>query len=600
MGEHIMHCLHFQVGHRRESPTASLFALCMGFAALLNQGYFSNAQFRCFVVVGAFTSPLTLSPYRPAGHSQLAGLRVHTRGAWHRNVPTEKDPPRRWAVQGNNNEVTKMRKRDRLIAPFSAAAQKFKSRPVTYMMIPVIAAFVGWFTNYLAVQMIFYPIQYRGINLWRWDEVPLGLLGWQGIVPCKTRKMSEAMVTMVTTQLLSVEEVFKRLDPRKVADLLAPEVPKLGQEVVNDLLPQWLQGVPQAVLSGLPFQTKSILAHMNHKFLRDFTVDMQNNIGSLLNLRNCVVDQMMEDRALLGELFRKCGQAELDFLTNSGLWFGFLLGLVQMAVALFWENPWSLSIGGGIVGLATNWLALKWIFEPVNPTKFGPFILQGKFLKRQKEVAAEFSKFFANNVLTSEKLWGSILADPETTPAFHRLFSEHLVGFGSKVAKGLRMTPEPEVLALAASQAITKLPQHVGVLHSYVDDTLHLRETLKVRMEHMSSEQFERVLHPIFEEDELTLILAGAVLGFAAGLIQQGLETGKLKFPSAKEARARLSCYRERLRSLSPRQAASHLVTVVVSKFSSLLRRGNGKATATVLADEDLKQTTSSDDDTER
>lgn len=35
----------------------------------------------------------------------------------------------------------------------------------------------------------------------------------------------------------------------------------------------------------------------------------------------------------------------------------------------------------------------------------------------------------------------------------------------------------------------------------------------------------------IFEEDETTLILAGAVLGFAAGLIQQGLETGAIKIP---------------------------------------------------------------------
>ena len=33
-------------------------------------------------------------------------------------------------------------------------------------------------------------------------------------------------------------------------------------------------------------------------------------------------------------------------------------------------------------------------------------------------------------------------------------------------------------------------------------------------------------LHPIFEEDELTLIIAGGFLGFAAGLVQQGIETG--------------------------------------------------------------------------
>jgi uncharacterized membrane protein YheB (UPF0754 family) len=224
----------------------------------------------------------------------------------------------------------------------------------------------------------------------------------------------------------------------------------------------------------------------------------------------------------------------LDFLTNSGLWFGFLLGIIQMVVALFWDNPWSLSIGGGIVGLATNWLALKWIFEPVNPTKVGPFVLQGQFLRRQKEVAKEFSNFFANRILKSEQVWNSILTDPSTAPEFARLFGQYFERFLKQVTHGLRITMEPEVVALATAKALAKLPKHVGVLHEYIDSTLGLEKSLTTGMEKMTSAQFERVLHPIFEEDELTLILAGAVLGFMAGLIQQGLETGKIQFPDRK------------------------------------------------------------------
>ena len=66
------------------------------------------------------------------------------------------------------------------------ALTKFQARPGTYMLIPFVAALVGWFTNWLAVQMIFYPITYKGVPLYRKDEVPLGMFGWQGIVPCKT------------------------------------------------------------------------------------------------------------------------------------------------------------------------------------------------------------------------------------------------------------------------------------------------------------------------------------------------------------------------------------------------------------------------------
>ena len=45
------------------------------------------------------------------------------------------------------------------------ALVKFKARPSTYLIIPVVAALVGWITNWLAVQMIFYPIKFRGIPL---------------------------------------------------------------------------------------------------------------------------------------------------------------------------------------------------------------------------------------------------------------------------------------------------------------------------------------------------------------------------------------------------------------------------------------------------
>jgi len=495
-----------------------------------------------------------------------------------------------------HEEVKISSKRNKyIVKPIQKAILKFKAKPGTYMLIPVIAAIVGWFTNWLAVQMIFYPAKYTGIPLIVKPEVPLGLLGWQGIVPCKTRTMSESMVLMVTSQLLSVQQVFKRLDPNKVADLLAPEVPKLSQSILDDLLFQSnqnagklsqslsssLSSLPQNVFVGLPQHTQDIIQKMNHNFLKDFTIAMQDQIGSLLNVRNCVVEQMMMDRTVLGDLFRKCGQKELDFLTNSGLFFGFLLGLIQMAVALFWDNPWSLSIGGGIVGLATNWIALKWIFEPVNPTKFGPFILQGQFLRRQKEVAKEFSEFFAKRILTSEKMFHSIMTDPETSPVFSNLFGKHLIKFATAVSSGLGILPEPQVLKMAAERAVEKLPNHIGVLHSYVDDKLQLQETLRVSMEGMTSAQFERVLHPIFEEDELTLVLAGAALGFAAGLVQQGLETGKIKIPSAKEMVMAVKQLPSRIRNFSPAKAVKSKLVFLGSLFAKIIRLTNMKRKTT-------------------
>ena len=51
--------------------------------------------------------------------------------------------------------------------------------------IPVASAIVGWATNWVALKMTFYPLEFRGIPPW---------LGWQGIIPSKAGKMAGIFV----------------------------------------------------------------------------------------------------------------------------------------------------------------------------------------------------------------------------------------------------------------------------------------------------------------------------------------------------------------------------------------------------------------------
>jgi len=424
--------------------------------------------------------------------------------------------------------------------------------------------------------MIFYPIRWRGLPIFRVEGEPLGLIGWQGesirfvyliggkehdesntqrysfflhisfhniidivsprlllhtgIIPAKTLKMSEAMVNTTINELLTMEEIIQRLDPDTVADILQP---KAGQ-IVQPFIDVFLADKPRAIFdlaSNYTMDTGGwVQQRAAHKFLRDLTVDVQKNIGSICNLRNCVVNMMMADRSLLGKLFQISGKDELIFLVDSGLWFGFILGMIQLTVMLYWSNPWVNSVGGLIVGLATNWLALKWIFEPVNPLRLGPVTLQGLFLRRQNEVSADFSKFFANEVLTSRQLFKSMLTDPSTLPEWEKLIARRFSSFASDVTLGtLDLRGEnPRKLNAASARLCANLYDYLAGLHDYVDDALEIERTLRARMMAMTSAQFERVLHPIFEEDELTLILSGGGLGFMAGLVQQLLSTGSL------------------------------------------------------------------------
>jgi uncharacterized membrane protein YheB (UPF0754 family) len=419
------------------------------------------------------------------------------------------------------------------------AVGKFKANPRGAMFIPVVAAFVGYITNWLAVKMIFYPVVFWGPALWRALEgslygfdvlSPLGALGWQGIVPAKAPRMAFTMVTMVTEKLIDVSQTFLRLSPEDISNLLFTRIPEIAHAVASTLTLNkfpWAMDIAKNAVPTLPGPLLSELHEsVVSKYLAGFVVLLQANVDRVIDLKELVVTEMSVDRSVLCELFQRCGRAELKFLTDSGFFFGFLLGLVQMVVWMFYDNPWTLTVGGTIVGYLTNWIALKLIFEPIEPVYFCGFKLQGLFLQRQHEVSGEFSDHLAENVLTSEKIWNNIFTGRKR-PEFDHMLETYTKDFVTKegLERGLdslgETTTDVQIIQSISAELSKELPKHVEVLHEYTDKTLALKELMRERMELMTPKEFERVLHPIFEEDEMTLIISGAVLGAIAGFLQQ-------------------------------------------------------------------------------
>ena len=237
---------------------------------------------------------------------------------------------------------------------------------------------------------------------------------------------------------------------------------------------------------------------------------------------------MIKEKQLLVDLFQRCGKAELAFLVNSGFGFGVALGVLQMLLWLVYEMPWTLAAGGAVVGYLTNLIALKLIFEPIEPTRIGPFMVQGMFLRRQHEVSAEFADCMTEKLLASETLWDGILTGPGAGK-FRELLEARTAAFMGGAAAVLYGGDHPTEFAggwwrqlerRVSGRVMELLPTELPLIHGYVDDTLGLRETLKVNLRKLSPAEFEQVLHPVFQEDELTLVLVGAVLGLAVGYAQ--------------------------------------------------------------------------------
>ena len=100
----------------------------------------------------------------------------------------------------------------------------------------------------------------------------------------------------------------------------------------------------------------------------------------------------------------------------------------------------------------------------------------------------------------------------------------------------------------------SRLGEHVAGLHAYTDAALGLEALMRERMALMTPSEFERVLHPIFEQDELTLILSGAALGALAGFARaaRGAPSPSPTKTKRRKERKRMSRRRKRRSRQTP------------------------------------------------
>jgi uncharacterized membrane protein YheB (UPF0754 family) len=127
-------------------------------------------------------------------------------------------------------------------------------------------------------------------------------------------------------------------------------------------------------------------------FTENFIRDLVEKLDDCYDLKHMVISEMTQHKEILVDLFITVGKKELKFIERSGLYFGFAFGLIQMLVYGCYEAAWVLPVFGFLVGFATNMIALKMIFAPIEPTLIcGRYWLHGVFLKRQQEASAVFA-----------------------------------------------------------------------------------------------------------------------------------------------------------------------------------------------------------------
>lgn len=394
-------------------------------------------------------------------------------------------------------------------------------------MVPWIDGFVGYITNVLALQMTFAPLEFVGIQLFRLPGQPWGLFGWQGIIPTKAKKMASISFDLITNQLLDIQEIFNQVDPIEFAKVMDDAILLLMDKVINEVametMPQTWGNIPQAVKDDIIVTADN----ESSAFMTDFMKDMQAHIDDIVDIKEMSVNACVQNKHLIVKIFKECGDKEFDFIRNSGFYFGGMFGLVHMVVYMFYPANWVMPIFGLLVGTATNYVALKVIFSPLNPKRFCGITFQGIFLKRQKEVSEIFARVICVEILHIKAIWNAIFQGSRSKN-FTAMLRAHTLVFTDK------LVAEIEPLAVAAlgsekflqmkediARKVTeKLPDVIDNSYEYTQNAMNMEQIIKEKMAELSPEDFEGVLHPAFQEDEIQLVLLGGVLGAIAGALQ--------------------------------------------------------------------------------
>lgn len=193
----------------------------------------------------------------------------------------------------------------------------------TFIVIPVIAALIGWFTNLLALKLLFRPYK-----PWR---IPLTPWSIQGVIPRRQAELARSIGEVVKRELLAKEDLLQSLNNPETRD----EVAVTLAEKLADRIGEKLAIVPLAVRQPLELGLKKLVLAEIQRLYDSSLESMWENLEKKVDIAGIVEKKVASlDLEEFEKLIVGLAGRELGYIVYFGAVLGFLIGLLQ--VLLLW------------------------------------------------------------------------------------------------------------------------------------------------------------------------------------------------------------------------------------------------------------------------
>ncbi len=190
---------------------------------------------------------------------------------------------------------------------------------IQLILLPTVAAFVGWITNKLAVHLIFRP--YKPV------KVPFIPYTFQGLVPKRRDELAAKIGQVVERELFSCDDIINVLRSPELLDKLLLSVRRSTQSMLEERIPLWVPPSFKSVLlkiadevidSQIPMLLNRTIDQMGDEFHKHF------NIAAL-------VEEKFNEYPIehVEKIIVSVAARELKHIEFLGAVLGFIIGLVQ-------------------------------------------------------------------------------------------------------------------------------------------------------------------------------------------------------------------------------------------------------------------------------
>lgn len=193
------------------------------------------------------------------------------------------------------------------------------------ILIPLISAFIGWFTNWMALKMLFHP------------RTPKKILGitFQGIFPKRQKQFAEKLGKLVSTELLSFEEIKQKIADPKNIDAIMPFLEQKIDYFLRTKISEVFPVISMFIGVNTINQLKGIFMNELQSMFPDLINSYMKTLESKLDLEKIVSDKVSSfSTDKMENILNQIMSKEFRFIEVIGGVLGLIIGCVQVAITL--------------------------------------------------------------------------------------------------------------------------------------------------------------------------------------------------------------------------------------------------------------------------